>query len=263
MVVHTGGAEAGHYYSYAQSSDGKWWEFNDTDVSPFDPADLDQETFGGRHIVTLDDPHSIDKANPRKLRKECDKPFNAYLLIYKQRGPGNPNIDRKDPQTPTTPTAPNKEKSSNIKVTVNGVTPPTTTVAVPASKVTANGPTSKKAPSKVVTLSSTANTSFLAETETLRLPAPIQSTIWKENLSFLSDKNVFDFDYLTFLWQTVQLSSLRASSSFLKVQGIEIATCFVFEIVVRAKDNGTFPRWMRTLYKMYQVCWWRGCWWFL
>eukprot|EP01084_Bolivina_argentea_P099732 179239_1 len=81
VVVHTGGAEAGHYYSYAQSSDHKWWEFNDVDVSPFDgDKKLDEQTFGGKHTVTIDDPSNPNK----KIKKECDKPYNAYMLIYKQ-----------------------------------------------------------------------------------------------------------------------------------------------------------------------------------
>merc|ERR1712228_198953 len=81
VVVHTGGAEAGHYYSYAQSSDGKWWEFNDVDVLPFDVNDLDKETFGGKHFVTMDDAANKNK----KVRREVDKPYNAYMLIYKQQ----------------------------------------------------------------------------------------------------------------------------------------------------------------------------------
>jgi len=232
VVVHTGGAEAGHYYSYAQSSDGKWWEFNDVDVLPFDAADLDQETFGGKHFVTIDDP----KEKGKKVRKECDKPYNAYMLIYKQ--------------------------------------------------VLAEKNEQKDAQKKFKT--------FEQEEQALTLPPPIQQTIWSENLKFLCDKNVFDFDYLTFLWQTIQLASLRsfAVSSYSTspsmttspsqseekdneennnesnnsralpvaelswysdgLQAIQIATCFVFEILIRAKDNGTFPRWMRQLYKMYQ-----------
>ncbi|ETO20510.1 hypothetical protein RFI_16707, partial [Reticulomyxa filosa] len=36
ILVHTGGANSGHYYSFGQSSDSQWWEFNDTEVLPFD-----------------------------------------------------------------------------------------------------------------------------------------------------------------------------------------------------------------------------------
>jgi len=226
VVVHTGGAEAGHYYSFAQSSDGKWWEFNDTKVEAFNMADLDKETFGGKHWVNVDDPQQKGK----KVRKELDKPFNAYMLIYKQVWAEN-----KQAQT------------ARFKT-------------------------------------------FEQEEQALKLPPPIQETIWSENLKFLCDKNVFDFDYLTFLWQTVQLASLRSAAVQSQsqsqsqnaeekytenemqlstsvspalndellashcdgLQAIQIATCFVFEILVRAKDNGTFPRWMRQLYKMYQ-----------
>merc|ERR1712228_963488 len=188
VIVHTGGAEAGHYYSYAQSSDGKWWEFNDVDVLPFDVNDLDKETFGGKHFVTMDDAANKNK----KVRREVDKPYNAYMLIYKQQ-------------------LVEKAAAADIK-------------------------------------------SFEEENNALTLPDRIQQTIWTENLKFLCDKNVFDFDYLTFLWQTVQLAQLRSSTVELTegLQAIQIATCYVFEILVRAKDNGTFPRWMRTLYRMYQ-----------
>ena len=36
IVVHTGSADSGHYYSYAEGKNGKWVEFNDETVSYFD-----------------------------------------------------------------------------------------------------------------------------------------------------------------------------------------------------------------------------------
>lgn len=38
------------------------------------------------------------------------------------------------------------------------------------------------------------------------LPSSIRDKIWSENMDFLRDKNVYDFDYLTFLWNLCQTS---------------------------------------------------------
>ena len=36
VVVHTGSADCGHYYSFIENKEGSWFEFNDEDVLPFD-----------------------------------------------------------------------------------------------------------------------------------------------------------------------------------------------------------------------------------
>jgi len=47
VLVHAGHAEGGHYYSYILGSTGKWHEFNDQDISDFNPERLAAECFGG------------------------------------------------------------------------------------------------------------------------------------------------------------------------------------------------------------------------
>ena len=59
VVVHTGTAEGGHYYSFIldrSSPQGRdqWFLFNDAEVKPFDPAQIAAECFGGEMTVTLD-----------------------------------------------------------------------------------------------------------------------------------------------------------------------------------------------------------------
>ena len=58
VVVHTGTAEGGHYYSFIldrSSPQGRdqWFLFNDAEVKPFDPAQIAAECFGGEMTVTL------------------------------------------------------------------------------------------------------------------------------------------------------------------------------------------------------------------
>lgn len=72
VLVHSGTAEGGHYYSYIKEREpksqnyGKWFEFNDTRVQPFNPENLKDEAYG----------------NMRKSGYFGDA--NAYLLIYEK-----------------------------------------------------------------------------------------------------------------------------------------------------------------------------------
>lgn len=54
VVVHSGNAFAGHYYSYVKERagetghEGQWLCFDDTHVTEWDPSNLDADCFGGR-----------------------------------------------------------------------------------------------------------------------------------------------------------------------------------------------------------------------
>ena len=54
VLIHSGSADAGHYYSYIKERNkkspnyGKWYEFNDTTVKEFDIRNLKKECFGGQ-----------------------------------------------------------------------------------------------------------------------------------------------------------------------------------------------------------------------
>lgn len=54
VVVHTGTADGGHYYSFIRdrySKSGNWYLFNDAEVKPFDPSQIAAECFGGEMMV--------------------------------------------------------------------------------------------------------------------------------------------------------------------------------------------------------------------
>jgi ubiquitin carboxyl-terminal hydrolase 34 len=55
VLVHSGTAESGHYYSFIRerpasqfSSTPTWVEFNDSDVTPFDPSTIGAQCYGAR-----------------------------------------------------------------------------------------------------------------------------------------------------------------------------------------------------------------------
>ena len=55
VVVHTGTAEFGHYYSYINIGNKQWLEFNDSFVKEFDAKNIENECFGGVSNESSDD----------------------------------------------------------------------------------------------------------------------------------------------------------------------------------------------------------------
>ena len=78
IVVHMGNCENGHYYAFIKNKNGKWYEFNDTQVKPFDINLLNEETFGGEEGIYIN--------GEEKLRK---KNRSAYLLFYEKKDQSN------------------------------------------------------------------------------------------------------------------------------------------------------------------------------
>jgi ubiquitin carboxyl-terminal hydrolase 34 len=77
VLVHTGTCEHGHYYSYIRerpcptgTAAPTWVEFDDSNVGPFDPADIAYRAFGG----LTDDSYN-----------RVPKQYSAYMLFYQRR----------------------------------------------------------------------------------------------------------------------------------------------------------------------------------
>merc|ERR550519_1090004 len=83
VVVHSGQANAGHYYSFIKnrySSGEKWFKFNDTTVEEVDMNEdtLKQECFGGSY--------KVKKVPGSSLPEDRQRYWNAYMLFYESRG---------------------------------------------------------------------------------------------------------------------------------------------------------------------------------
>ena len=75
VVVHSGTAFAGHYYSIARDREsGQWLCFDDTRVTPYDVSQLEADCFGGKIESVGQDGNPI----------EYDRPNSAYMLVYEK-----------------------------------------------------------------------------------------------------------------------------------------------------------------------------------
>jgi ubiquitin carboxyl-terminal hydrolase 34 len=76
VLVHTGTAESGHYYSYIRdrlspAENPSWLEYNDSEVSVFDPSTIPENCYGGSDNVSATG-YIIPKS------------FSAYMLFYQR-----------------------------------------------------------------------------------------------------------------------------------------------------------------------------------
>jgi len=80
VVVHTGTADGGHYYSFIRdrySSAGSWYLFNDAEVKPFDPSQIAAECFGGEMMTK-----TYDAVTEKYMDVSFEKTHSAYMLFY-------------------------------------------------------------------------------------------------------------------------------------------------------------------------------------
>ncbi|CAG8519826.1 15599_t:CDS:10 [Acaulospora morrowiae] len=87
VLVHTGTADSGHYYSfirerkplYEDINECRWYQFNDSTVEIFDHKDIPKQCFGGPECITQWDP-----AQQKNVSRMFSKQYNAYMLFYER-----------------------------------------------------------------------------------------------------------------------------------------------------------------------------------
>eukprot|EP01018_Ginkgo_biloba_P002353 Gb_35991 [translate_table: standard] len=177
VVVHSGTAFAGHYYSYIKErpgdgvlncrkggtggyvADAKWWmSFDDKHVEPYDLKDLEKDCFGGKYTVEV-----YDNFLKRSVPQEYDRPNSAYMLLYERA---------------------RSEVSFNFDPSIS------------SGMKDEDGDALMR---EMQQLEQTEKMNAFIE-----MPPSIHLCVWKENLKFVHEMHLLDKDYFRFLLRVVE-----------------------------------------------------------
>uniref|UniRef100_A0A2C9KAF6 Ubiquitinyl hydrolase 1 n=1 Tax=Biomphalaria glabrata TaxID=6526 RepID=A0A2C9KAF6_BIOGL len=176
IVVHSGQANAGHYYSFIRDrrgtvitnpNKGKWFKFNDTVVEEFDMNDVtvEQECFGGTYKAKVYD--SSNTYPEERLRY-----WNGYLLFYEK-------LD--DMRSPVTA---KRSKIISRRVLPEG---------------------GKRSSDSLMELTELVHKGERKGIFLDRMPAGIQQMIHAENITFVKNRDIYNPEYFTFIKQLVSI----------------------------------------------------------
>eukprot|EP01091_Cochliopodium_minus_P019747 TRINITY_DN8400_c0_g2_i1.p1 TRINITY_DN8400_c0_g2~~TRINITY_DN8400_c0_g2_i1.p1 ORF type:complete len:2136 (-),score=629.79 TRINITY_DN8400_c0_g2_i1:47-6454(-) len=199
VVVHRGStADSGHYYSYIKEPvNGKWLEFNDEVVRPFNFNNLKEECFGGKFSK---------KINGNLVERDITN--SAYMLFYQREEWFEPKdeMDEKQQQQQT-----NKENENGNKEGENGE--------------------NKNDSLKLEVFKTSAKDPKLIEKQ------KCYKEVWETNINFESELLVFDnhyFDFLVKLFDSKFASKEELGED--DVPLVNVIVSFYLQVVIHCKD---------------------------
>ncbi|XP_071010440.1 ubiquitin carboxyl-terminal hydrolase 24-like isoform X2 [Oncorhynchus clarkii lewisi] len=249
VVVHSGQAHAGHYYSFIKdrrSARGRWYKFNDNVVEEFDMNDetLEYECFGGEYR-----PKVYDQSNPYPdVRRRY---WNAYMLFYQRISDQN------------SPVLPKKSRVSAMRQEAEDLT-----LSAPSSPDVS--PQSSPRPPRANNDRLSVLTRLVRKGEKKglfveKMPARIYQMVRDENLKFMKNRDVYNSDYFNF---TLSLASVNATKlkhpayQAMARESLQLAVHFLFHTYLHTKKKLRVDteEWMATvevlLSKSSEACHW-------
>ncbi|XP_070196439.1 ubiquitin carboxyl-terminal hydrolase 24-like isoform X2 [Littorina saxatilis] len=240
IVVHSGQANAGHYYSYIKDrrgtvltnpNKGKWFKFNDTIVEEFHMNDttVEQECFGGVYKAKVFD--STSSYPEDRLRY-----WNGYLLFYEKM---------EEPKTSST------AKRSRIL----------------SRRMLPQGGKRSLDSNSLMELEELVHKGEQRGIFVDKMPAPIQQAIHAQNITFVKNRDVYSTHYFTFL-----LALARRNADYVEcpqfhamcVNALQLSTTFLLNTYLRTRQRTQcdLDEWVQVL-DMLMSRSKEGCLWFI
>jgi len=196
IVVHTGTADSGHYYSFVKERTGAggWFEFNDADVVPWSISRLARSCFGGTEKVSKKD-HQTGQVTTMTRAI----PNNAYILVYERKTYGVQRSLALPPAEPCPAKAAVEEEESGGE---KAETDDNALAAEPVEEQLVEPEDDDEEQSKAtrVELAHEAQSSAKA-----KVPEKIMKAVWAANKEFIYEQHIYNAGYFDFLWRLVRL----------------------------------------------------------
>ncbi|GMF58376.1 unnamed protein product [Phytophthora fragariaefolia] len=244
-VVHLGTANSGHYYSFLRDQQvprekDQWYEFNDTLVTPFDPAQIPEECFGGEDTArprysSATEPLAPEGSPlPAKMKNR-----SSFMLFYARVSPEVREVPIED--------------ASCVKFSSAVI------VAAFCSRL------KRRAADRLAHLRGVAQ---------VIAPEPIRKLIAMENRLFWRKRYLYDTRCLKFTYNLLRscLVGLEHAKNMavmprfepveVQFEGLQVATKFVFGTLWQGGDVSKVLEWRLILQSLYHSDI-GGCRWFL
>ncbi|XP_014661859.1 PREDICTED: ubiquitin carboxyl-terminal hydrolase 24-like [Priapulus caudatus] len=218
VAVHSGQANAGHYYSFIKdrsgnaltnANRGKWFKYNDTTVEEFlmNNDSLEAECFGGTYKAKVYDQSSSYPETRQRY-------WNGYMLFYEKL---------EDLR------APRMRRKSRAKQKQQQLSP---------------GPspckdTDRKESDSLSELSELVSAGERRGIFTEQMPARIQQVVREENLRFMQNRDVFNAEYFHLLYQLTRCNTTKEAlqNHQVALQSVQLAIQFLFTVYFRTKRS--------------------------
>ncbi|CAF3766292.1 unnamed protein product [Rotaria magnacalcarata] len=220
IVIHSGQANAGHYYSYIKdtrcrysNNNNQWYRFNDTTVEEIQLTEqmLEEECFGGTFRVQKD-------TNNNSSSEERIRFWNAYMLIYQCIEP------TKLLPPPAIPSSPNTNR-----------------LASRANRL--QRPNQRDSLSQLADLVVQSEHNDLFKIKKPLISSSVLACVKDENLEFLKNRDTYCDDYFQFIYKLAS-TCLDDSISF---NGIEPnKSSLSYELCTNLALNYLFNTYLRT-----------------
>ncbi|BFY99847.1 hypothetical protein BsWGS_02887 [Bradybaena similaris] len=240
IVVHSGQANAGHYYSFIRDrrgtvltnpNKGKWFKFNDTVVEEFDLNDgsVEQECFGGTYKAKVYD--SSNTYPEERLRY-----WNGYLLFYERS---------EDLRSPVT--------AKRSKIISRRVLPVGGKRSLNSDSLMELTELVHKGERKGIFMD--------------RMPSGIQQVIHAENITFVKNRDIYSPEYFTFIRHLASRNKLYkddADYEEMCIQSMQLGVWFLFNTYLRTrlKTQPELDEWISLLDTLMLSCK-TACTWFI
>ncbi|XP_077972925.1 ubiquitin carboxyl-terminal hydrolase 24-like [Styela clava] len=232
IVVHSGQASAGHYYSFikdrrgTQMSNpwrGKWFKFNDITVEEFNMNEqsLAEECFGGTYESKVYDKGTTYHENRQRY-------WNAYLLFYERMT--------------ETDTRHSRITNGRSRVTFLNRHEDHRTVSPLVSSPDISPPNSPKqvVDRKLSQLSNLIRKGDQRRMFTSRMPASISHLVREENLQFMRNRDVYCTQYFDFIKEIVSVNmNCIEGLPAIAVTSLQLSTQFLFNTYFRTRRSLT------------------------